>query len=210
VSATQSHTQIVSINNPQAIEQALTLLREGNLVAFPTDTVYGVGALAFESRAIEKLYIVKGRDSAKAIAVLLPDPTDLHRVAGGVGDMAQRLAQRFWPGPLTLVVPRHPALPENISPLRTVGVRMPGHPFTLALLAQAGPLATTSANLSGASSPSTAQEVFDQLDGRIPLILDGGRTPGGVSSTVVDCTGSKPVIIRPGPISLDQILEVLI
>jgi len=126
-----------------------------------------------------------------------------------MGEMAHRLAGHFWPGPLTLVVARHPSLPDNLSPLPTVGVRMPDHPVALMLLNRAGPLAVTSANVSGAPSASSAQEVFDQLQGRIPLVLDGGPTPGGVPSTVVDCTGSEPMILRQGPITMDQLLEAL-
>jgi L-threonylcarbamoyladenylate synthase len=123
--------------------------------------------------------------------------------------MARRLAGRFWPGPLTLVVPKRPSLPEQVSSGSTVGVRMPDHPVTLALMRQTGPLAVTSANRSGSASSVSAQEVLAQLGGRIPLILDGGQAPGGSSSTVVDCTGPEPKILRPGPISLDEILEAL-
>jgi len=196
-------------DDPLAIQQALALLQKGRLVAFPTDTVYGVGASAFNSQAIDQLYLVKGRDSAKSIAVLLSSPADLPRLSAGMGELAERLAQRFWPGPLTLVIARHPALPENISSTPTIGVRMPDHPVALALLSRAGPLATTSANLSGAQNACTAQEVLEHLRGRIPLILDGGHTPGGTPSTVVDCTGTAPVILRQGPISLQQLLETL-
>ena len=126
-----------------------------------------------------------------------------------MNDMAMRLAQRFWPGPLTLVVAGHPSLPANLSPRPTVGVRMPDHPVALTLLRRAGPLAVTSANLSGAPNASTAQEVLAQLQGRVALILDGGKTPGGLPSTVLDCTGSQPVILRQGPITLEQIYAVL-
>jgi tRNA threonylcarbamoyl adenosine modification protein (Sua5/YciO/YrdC/YwlC family) len=138
--------------------------------------------------------------------VLIGDETDLAQVAGALSDLAARLARRFWPGPLTLVVPAHPALPANLSPLPTVGVRMPDHPVALALLRRTGPLAVTSANLSGQPSARTAGEVFAQLNGRIPLILDGGESPGGLPSTVVDCTGGKPVILRQGPITPEQLL----
>jgi L-threonylcarbamoyladenylate synthase len=202
-------TQILPTSDPNSLQQALQLLAAGDLVAFPTDTVYGLGADAFDARAIERLYIAKGREAVKAIAVLVGRPDTLARVAAEMGEMAHRLAERFWPGPLTLVVPRHTSLPENISPLLTVGVRMPDHPLALELLNRTGPLAVTSANLSGAPSASTAQEVFDQLQRRIPLILDGGRTPGGFPSTVVDCTGDAPVILRQGPITLNQLLGVL-
>ena len=202
------NTQILPASAPESLQQAVHLLGTSDLVAFPTDTVYGLGAEAYAPQAIDRLYIVKGREASKAISVLVGNPDALAQVAGEMGEMARRLAERFWPGPLTLVVPRHPSLPENISPLPTVGVRMPAHPLALELLNRAGPLAVTSANLSGAPSASTAQEVFDQLQGRIPLILDGGRTPGGFPSTVVDCTGNVPTILRQGPITLDQLLGV--
>ena len=184
-------------------------MKEGRLVAFPTDTVYGVAALAFDPAGIDQLYVVKGRDPAKAIAILLGSPDDLFKVTAEMNPMARRLARRFWPGSLTLVVPGHPALPANLSPLPTIGVRMPDHPTALALLKLAGPLATTSANLSGEPNANTAQEALSQLGGRIALILDGGRTPGGAPSTVVDCTGSDPVILRNGPISRKDLQQAL-
>ncbi len=202
-------TQLISTTDPTALPRALDVLRQGGLVAFPTDTVYGVGASAFDPAGIEQLFVAKGRGANKAIAVLLGDPADLPRVTAGMNPLAGRLVERFWPGALTLVVARHPALPTNLSPQPTIGVRMPDHPAALDLLRRAGPLATTSANLSGRASPATAQEVMDQLSGRIALVLDGGQTPGGVASTVVDCTGPTPVILRPGPISLDELLAVL-
>jgi L-threonylcarbamoyladenylate synthase len=198
-------TIIVSSQEPGALDLSERLLGQGDLVAFPTDTVYGLGAALFNHQAIDRLYVVKGRDIAKAIAVLVGDETALEQVAGVLSGFAASLARRFWPGPLTLVVAAHPALPANLSPLPTVGVRMPDHPLALALLRRTGPLAVTSANLSGEPSAVTAEEVYAQLNGRIPLILDGGHTPGGLPSTVVDCTGSEPVILRPGPISLQQL-----
>jgi len=202
-------TTILAAKHLGSLEFAQQLLLEDQLVAFPTDTVYGVGALAFSSGAIEQLYLVKGRDTAKAIAVLLGDITALEQVTSSMGPLAERLAQRFWPGPLTLVVSRHPDLPSNLSPLPTIGVRMPDHPVTLELLNRMGPMAVTSANLSGSSNTITAQQVFDQLHGRIPLILDGGQTPGGQPSTVVDCTGDQPVILRQGPVTLEQLQAAL-
>jgi L-threonylcarbamoyladenylate synthase len=202
-------TQLIAAADPEALSRALEVLRRGGLVAFPTDTVYGVGVSAFDPAGIEQLFTVKGRDTSKAIAVLLGDAADLPRVTAGMNPLAGRLAERFWPGPLTLVVSRHPGLPAALSPQPTIGVRMPDHPVALELLRRAGPLATTSANLSGQASPVTAQEVMDQLGGRIALVLDGGRTPGGLASTVVDCTGSAPVILRQGPLSLEELLAVL-
>lgn len=202
-------TRILSADDPQALEAAQTVLQKGGLVAFPTDTVYGLGASAFHPQAIEQLYAVKGRDASKAIPVLLGDFKELKRVTVGVGAMARRLARTFWPGPLTLVVPRHPALPGNLSPQPTIGIRMPDHPAALALLTRTGPLAVTSANISGWSSANSAQEVLEQLESRIPLILDGGRAPGGTPSTVVDCTGAELVILRQGPIALSLLLAAL-
>jgi L-threonylcarbamoyladenylate synthase len=204
-----TETKIISAADPDAIQLALDVLRGGGLVAFPTDTVYGVGALLDDAQAIAHLYEVKGRGSEKAIPILLSDPVELEQVASEVSDMDYRLASRFWPGPLTLVLLKQKGLPEELSAQPTIGVRMPDHPMALALLRRTGPLAVTSANISGAASPVTAQEVFAQLGGRIPLILDGGSTPGGVSSTVVDCTSGEPRILRLGPINLKQILRAL-
>lgn len=201
------NTQILPADDPEALNQALELLRAGELVAFPTDTVYGLAAALDNPKAIEQLFVVKGREAGKAIAVLVGSPAALAQVTDELAPLPRRLAERFWPGPLTLVVPQRAGLPSNLSPTPTVGVRMPDHPAALALLAAAGPLAVTSANLSGKPSPVNAAEVLAQLDGRIPLILDGGQTPGGAPSTVVDCTGSQPVILRPGPVSLEQLLS---
>ena len=202
-------TLILPADHLDALPQALQILRSGGLVAFPTDTVYGVGALAFDATAIEKIYEAKGRSTEKAIPILLGDAADLEQVTTQVSEMSLRLAGRFWPGPLTLVVPKHPSLPEAVSTSPTVGVRVPDHLVARALLRAAGPMAVTSANLSGQASPSTAQEVYAQLGGRIPLILDGGGTPGGVPSTVVNCLGAEPQVLREGPITLAQIQAVL-
>ena len=203
------NTLLLPADEPLALQQAFNTLLHGGLVAFPTDTVYGLGALAHNTLGIEQLYAVKGRQSAKAIPILLSDIRELSRVASQVDSRVLRLAERFWPGPLTLVVARHASLPEILSPYPTVGVRVPDHPVALALLRLAGPLATTSANLSNQPSATTAGEVFAQLGGRIPLILDAGKTPGGISSTVVDCSGAELVILRQGPLSMEQLQAAL-
>ena len=191
------------------IQQALTVLHSGGILAFPTDTVYGLGALAFDNAAIESIYTAKDRPVEKAIPILIGDLSDLDQVAVDIPNMALRFAARFWPGPLTCIVPKKQTLPPAVSATSTVAVRIPNHPNALALLRAAGPMAVTSANISGQPSPSTANEVYAQLKNRIPLILDGGITPGGVPSTLVDCTGNEPVILREGPISLDQLLSAL-
>lgn len=198
------------IRHPLSLGRAATLLRAGVLVAFPTDTVYGVGVVVWNREAVAKLYIAKLRALEKAIPVLLADAADIGLVARQVSPVALRIAQAFWPGALTLVAPRAESVPlEVTSGGDTVAVRVPADDLARRLIRGAGaPLATTSANLSGGANPVTAEEVAAQLGGRIAAILDGGRCPGGVPSTVVDVTGPEPVILRPGPISLAQILAV--
>ncbi len=187
---------------------AAALLRAGELVAIPTDTVYGVGAIAWDRAAVARLYTAKLRSADKAIPLLLADSADLDLVAAGVSPAARRLAERFWPGPMTLVVPRAAGVPDEVTAGgATVAVRVPDHPLARALIRLAGaPLATTSANLSGHPSPVTADEVAAQLAGRVALILDGGRCPGGVPSTLVDATGTPPRILRPGPLDPAEII----
>jgi len=191
------------------LARAQEVLQEGGLMAFPTDTVYGVGTLAFNAAAVRSIYIAKDRPDDKAIPVLIGDSTDLEKVTQEIPEAASRLAARFWPGPLTLVVSKRPDLPETVSATPTVGVRVPDHALARKLLSAAGPMAVTSANLSGQPSPSTAQEVLAQLGGRIALIIDGGKTPGGIPSTVVDCSGQEIRILREGPILKDQIWAAL-
>jgi L-threonylcarbamoyladenylate synthase len=187
------------------IKTAVTILQGGGMVAFPTDTVYGLGALAFDNSAIESIYTAKDRPIEKAIPILIGDLSDLDKVVDNIPDMALRFAARFWPGPLTCIVPKKRTLPPAVSATSTVAIRIPDHPDALALLRAAGPMAVTSANISGRANPSTAQEVYEQLQGRIPLILDGGKTPGGIPSTLVDCTGGTPIILRDGPISMTEL-----
>jgi L-threonylcarbamoyladenylate synthase len=196
-------------NTQYTLATAAKLLRAGELVAFPTDTVYGVGAIAWDAVAVGKLYTAKLRSLDKAIPILLADAADLALVARDLSPAALRIAEHFWPGPLTLVVPKAGRVPAEVTAGGdTVAVRIPDHPLARALIRAAGaPLATTSANLSGQASPVTAEEARAQLGDRVALILDGGRCPGGVASTVVSLIGAAPVILRPGPISLEQVME---
>jgi L-threonylcarbamoyladenylate synthase len=203
------NTEILRADHPVALRHALDILKHGGLVAFPTDTVYGLGALPFQAETVERLYIAKGRNIERAIAILLGHASQITQVAQEISPMALKLAERFWPGPLTLIVPRSSSLPDVLSPNQTIGVRIPNHPLALALLRLAGPLAVTSANRSGQGNTTMAQEVYSQLKGRIHLILDGGQAPGGVPSTVLDCTMPEPVVIREGPISFQQMQQVL-
>jgi L-threonylcarbamoyladenylate synthase len=202
-------TELLSARAPHALRYALDVLRHDGLVAFPTDTVYGVGALVHRRAAVQRLYTVKGRSTDKAIAVLVARPEQLAEITDQMTPAALRLAERFWPGSLTLVVPRHPRLPPEVSPVPTVGVRLPDHDLARQLIELAGPLAVTSANRSGEPNALSGQDVLAQLAGRIELILDGGRVLGGVPSTVVDCTAETPVILRAGPITQEQIEAVL-
>jgi L-threonylcarbamoyladenylate synthase len=202
-------TEILPASENDTLTRALELLHSGGLVAFPTDTVYGVGALAFDGNAIEAIYAAKDRPVEKAIPVLISDTNELDRVAIDITESAHNLASRFWPGPLTILVPKRADLPQAVSATATVGVRVPDHAIARALLRLAGPMAVTSANISGAQSPVTAEEVYRQLGGRIPLVIDGGRTPGGVPSTLVDCTEPELTILREGPISREELISVL-
>jgi len=201
-------TQIIQATSPNAISKALEVLISGGLVAFPTDTVYGVGCLAFNVTAIESIYVAKDRPIEKAIPILIADMKDMEKVGVDIPQIAYSLASRFWPGPLTCIIPKQSTLPKAVSATSTVGVRVPDHEVARALLRAAGPMAVTSANISGAQNPSTAEEVYTQLNGRIPLIIDGGATPGGVPSTIVDCSTPELKILREGPISLRQILSL--
>ncbi len=202
-------TEVLPADHSHSMAQALNVLRNSGIVAFPTDTVYGLGAIAFDVQGVDRLYGVKGRSHTKAIAVLLAETEQLGQVASEITTDARKLAAAFWPGPLTLILPRHPQVPDVVSPTPTIGVRIPDHPVSLSLLAAAGPMAVTSANLSGRDNTSTAQEVLDQLDGRVHLVIDGGRTPGGVPSTVIDCTGPELKVVRSGPIKPEQLLKAL-
>lgn len=190
------------------LEEGARRLRAGQLVAFPTDTVYGLGALAFDGATALKLYAAKERPPEKAIPILVADRADLDQVAIDLPPIAYRLMERFWPGALTLVVLKRPAVPVEVSAGDTIAVRIPDLELTRALLRLTGPLAVTSANRSTGPNPRTAQEVLDQLAGRIDAVIDGGVTPGGVPSTVLDCAASEPRILRAGALA-DQVSAFL-
>jgi L-threonylcarbamoyladenylate synthase len=202
-------TEVLSTSSTDTIARALAILNAGDLVAFPTDTVYGVGALVYDGKAIESIYAAKNRPIEKAIPILIGDGNDLNKVAINIPEVARKLASHFWPGPLTILVPKRADLPDSVSATPTVGVRVPDHEDARALLRAAGPMAVTSANISGGQSPVSAEEVYEQLGGRISLILDGGKTPGGIPSTLVDCTTPELKILREGPIALEELLAAL-
>ena len=204
-------TEIMPTTHPRAIEVALQLLNSGGLVAFPTDTVYGLGAPAFLPRGVTRIYAVKGRPRTKAIPILLKGADTMAKVAEDIPLEAWLLAEKFWPGPLTMVLRRKSAVPKVVTAGGPgVAVRVPDHQFALSLIeAAGGALAATSANRSGQPDPVTAEEVLGHLGGRIDLILDGGRCPGGIPSTVVDLTASQPTVLRVGAIEREQLEEAL-
>jgi L-threonylcarbamoyladenylate synthase len=193
-----------------AINEAAALIRAGQLVAFPTETVYGLGANALDVNAVARIFEAKGRPSTDPVIVHIHSPDQLSDVTPAVLGLARRLMDAFWPGPLTLVLPRGPRIPPNVSAgLPTVGVRMPAHPVALALIDASGvPIAAPSANLFAHSSPTTAQHVLDDLGGRIALILDGGPTTVGVESTIVDLSGNHPRLQRPGGVPVEAITRL--
>ncbi len=202
-------TEVLNAGHPSALIHAIDILQHGGLVAFPTDTVYGLAAMPFKSDDVEGLFSAKGRNNARAIAILIGDFEDIPKVVDQMDDKALRLAHHFWPGPLTLVVAKNKSLPDELSPDETIGVRMPDHPVALALLRKIGPLAVTSANISGKDNANSAEEVRQQLNGRVHLILDGGRTVGGIPSTVVNCLTPALTVLREGPISLADLEKAL-
>ncbi len=197
--------------DPVAIAEAAVLLRAGGLVAFPTETVYGLGAHALDPAAVRRIYKAKGRPAFNPLIVHVATAAEARELVLDWPARAQRLSTRFWPGPLTLVLPKVEAIPDEVTAgLPSVAVRVPSHPVALALLREARiPVAAPSANRSTEVSPTTADHVLRGLEGRVDLVLDGGATNVGIESTVVDLTGTTPRLLRPGMITLAQLEEVI-
>mgnify|MGYP001207748732 CR=1 FL=1 len=208
-------TKIFRVNpdQPEAnyIEEAARILRDGGLVAFPTETVYGLGASIYHPESVRRIYQVKGRPGDNPLIVHLYSIEQVPEVAETIPDSFRILAHRFLPGPLTMILPKKQAVPAVVSAgLSTVAIRIPAHPVAVKLLAQAAvPVAAPSANLSGRPSPTLGSHVIEDLQGRVEMILDAGPTGVGVESTVLDLTGERPRIFRPGGISLEMLREVL-
>ncbi len=196
---------------PAAMAEAVETLRAGKLVAFPTETVYGLGADALNAEAVTRIFQAKGRPATNPVIVHLSDPSELDRVAQDLPRCVAPLAKAFWPGPLTLVVPKNASLPDVVTAGGpTVAVRIPKHPVALALLHEAKiPIAAPSANRSTQLSPTRAEHVVRQLGDRVDLVLDGGPTSGGIESTVLDVTVSPPRLLRPGLVTCEQIEAIV-
>lgn len=195
--------------SPAVMKRAGAVIRAGGLVAFPTETVYGLGADALNEEAARKIYAAKGRPSDNPLIVHIAEPEAMERIVETVPEEARVLAEAFWPGPLTMILPKRACVPQGTTGgLSTVAVRMPSDGIARELIRQGGGyIAAPSANVSGRPSPTTAQHVYEDMNGRIPLILDGGPVPIGLESTIVDLTEGCPVILRPGYITLDMIRE---
>ncbi len=204
-------TKILPAISSKAIRVAKRLLREGEVIALPTDTLYGLGAIAFERFAVREIFVIKNRPKAKALPVFIHQLNDINLVARDVPNAAWPLLQTLWPGALTVVLPKVEALPNDVTAgQKTVAVRIPNHPACLELVRQVGrPLAITSANLSGQPTPATAQGVARQLADTIPLVLDGGPSPSTQASTILDLSVIPPRILRHGTISMAQIRQFL-
>lgn len=193
------------------IKQAANILRSGGLVAFPTETVYGLGADGLNGQAVRKIFAAKGRPADNPLILHIFDLKQLEEIAAAVPDCAQRLIDKFWPGPLTLILPRGDRVPDAVTAgLDTVGVRMPDNDIALAFLAACKvPVAAPSANVSGRPSPTSALDVMDDLGGRVDCIIDGGKCSVGIESTVLDVTRPTPVVLRPGAATVEDIRSVV-
>jgi len=197
--------------SPEMIEKAANLLRQGGLVAFPTETVYGLGANGLSAEACKKIYEAKGRPSDNPLILHIADESGLADIVTTVSSVARKVIKDFWPGPITLVFPKADIVPKEITGgLETVAVRLPSHPVAKALILAAGlPIAAPSANTSGKPSPTRAAHVAEDLTGKINMILDGGATEVGLESTILDVTGKIPMILRPGAITKEMLERVI-
>lgn len=199
-------TQHLVSDAPGAIAAAAALIQAGSVVAFPTDTVYGIGANAFDGDAVMRLFEVKERPFDKGIPILLAELDHIHQVARDIPDAAMAMIERFWPGPLTLIVPKRSDLPAIISPNDGIAVRIPDCDVARRVISAAGgAVAASSANRSGHAPAVSGIEALADLNGLIAAVIDNGISPGGVASTIVDCRGSTPRIVREGPISANML-----
>lgn len=191
----------------QALTRAADILKRGGVIAIPTDTVYGFAAPVHDEAAIARLYQIKERDQRKSIAVLLGDAAQAHLVAHEFPAKAQRLAEKYWPGALTIIIRKKAGLPADLTSNDLVGLRIPDHEWTRELIRQTGPLAVTSANISGQPPAGSIEEFADELGPQLDLIVDGGPSSGGVPSSVINCGSDPAVVLREGAIPGKDLLE---
>jgi len=209
------NTKILKIDpiHPESdkIKEAAEIIKKGGVVAFPTETVYGLGANALEEKAIEKIFLAKGRPQDNPLIVHIGSISQLQELVKSIPEQAHILMEKFWPGPLTLIFNRTDKIPDRITGgLPTVAIRMPSHSIALELIKQSGlPIAAPSANTSGKPSPTNALHVIHDLSGKIDMIIDGGNTGVGLESTVLDISGDVPTILRPGGVTIEDLLTVL-
>ncbi|GMQ57679.1 L-threonylcarbamoyladenylate synthase [Vallitalea sediminicola] len=193
------------------IVEAANILQNGGLVAFPTETVYGIGANSLDVNAVKKIYIAKGRPSDNPLIVHVANKEDVSKYVGNIGMTAQKLMGKFWPGPLTLIFEKKDIIPDNITGgLSTVAIRMPSHKIARSIIEASNlPIAAPSANVSGKPSPTMAKHVINDLSGKVDMIVDGGFSEIGLESTVVDVSGTIPTILRPGGITKEMLEQVI-
>jgi len=196
-------TCVIQQRSKQSVNKTKQSLKTGGVIAFATDTVYGLGCLVTQPEAIARIYQIKERDQLKAIPVLIGETDQLSSITATIPPSAQKLISQFWPGALTVILKKDAGLPQELTIYDTVGVRMPDHDWLRHLIIDCGPMAVTSANISGEASLSTADAVYTSLSGKIDLLVDGGTCDGGVPSTVVDCTSEPIKILRDGAIPAD-------
>ena len=202
-----SHTKLLPADLPGSITQAAAEARAGNLIVIPTDTLYGLACDAFNPTAVRAIYAAKQRPYSKPIPILLADSGDLHRVVRTVPPVAQALINQYWPGPLTLLLPKHPDLPAEISYNDSVAVRIPNSQVGREIIrAAGGAMAVTSANLTGQEPAETAVDALNKLAGWVTAVVDDGPSPHGAASTILDCTGEELKILRQGPVSAQSLL----
>ncbi len=208
-------TELIKIRglteNAEDFSRAGRLLKAGNVVAIPTETVYGLAANAFDVSAVKKIFEAKGRPQDNPLIVHISDMDDIQKLTSEFPEKAALLAEKFWPGPLTMILKKSDKVPFEVTAgLSTVAIRFPSHTYALAVITAAGvPLAAPSANLSGKPSPTSAQHVMRDLSGKIPMIIDGGKCEVGLESTVIDMTGDIPTLLRPGGITLSMLRDCL-
>lgn len=198
------------VNAKDGLDEAVSLIKKGELVVFPTETVYGLGANAFDAEAVKKIFVAKGRPQDNPLIVHISDVAQVEKIASCVPDVFYALAEKFMPGALTVVMPKSANIPDVVTAGGdTVAVRMPDNAFARELISRSFPLAAPSANRSKHVSPTTAQHVYDDLNGKVELILDGGECSVGIESTVLDLTSENPVILRPGAVTAEMLAPYL-